>query len=138
MIPWCQKYIEKDGIYYSHSFSIFCLFSRWMLAAILNFENANKGTISDKSDVDSKHIKITLLKFLSIYIFISFRYIKKSNTHRLFLKCRTCKTAGFLNENSNRYHHFHFRYFLFLIFHFLKLLFESSTRLATWLKLTIH
>ena len=119
MIHWYQKYLEKNGIYYSHSFLIFCLFSRWMLAVILNFENANKGTISDKSDIDSKHIKITPLKFSSINIFISFRYIKKSNTHRLFLKCRTCKTAGFLNENSNRYNTFFFSdisYFWFCIF----------------------
>ena len=68
------------------------------MAAILNFENANKQTIREKSDIDSKHIKITPLKFASIYFFISFRYIKKSNTHRLFLKCRTCKTAGFFKQ----------------------------------------
>ena len=46
------------------------------MAAILNFENANKQTIREKSDIDSKHIKITPLKFASIYFFISFRYIK--------------------------------------------------------------
>ena len=92
------------------------------MAAILNFENVNKQTIRKKSDIDSKHIKITPLKFASIYFFISFRYIKKSNTHRLFLKCRTCKTAVFLNENSNRYQKFYFRYFLLLISFYLKAL----------------
>merc|ERR1712240_542116 len=79
------------------------------MAAILNFEHANKQTIREKSDIDSKHIKITPLKLASIYFFISFRYIKKSNTHRLFLKCRTCKTVGFLNENSSRYHNLYLR-----------------------------
>ena len=68
------------------------------MAAILNFDKANKQTIREKSDIDSKHIKITPLKFASIYFFISFRYIKKSNTHRLFSKCRTCKTAGFFKQ----------------------------------------
>ena len=65
------------------------------MTVILNFENANKQTIREKSDIDSKHIKITPLKFASIYFFISFGYIKKSNTHRLFLKYRIRKQQFF-------------------------------------------
>ena len=44
----------------------------------------------------------------------------------------------FLYENRRRYHTFNFRYYLYFIFHFFQFLFESSTRVSTWLYLPIQ
>ena len=68
MIPCPKKNIKNSVIYHFDSF--------WLLLAILDFENANKGTLRDNSDIDSRHTELTFLMFSSFYIFVPFKYIK--------------------------------------------------------------
>ena len=60
----------------------------------MNFENANKQTVTDSSDMDSRHIELTFLKFSSFYIFVPFKHIKKSNALGLVLVLGATETPN--------------------------------------------
>ena len=76
---------KTNNIYPFWLIWVLCWISRWPPAAILNFENANKETVRDSSDIDSRHIELTFLKFSSFYIFVPFKHIKNSNTLGLLI-----------------------------------------------------